>query len=172
MTDTADYWIDTLGLSPHPEGGYFRETFRSPVLIAAEALPARFGGSRPASTAIYFLLKGSQHSALHRLRADEVWHHYQGSSLLLHEIHPDGQLVETRLGQPGTPGAVFQHTVAAACWFGATVDDRRGYALVGCTVAPGFAPEDFELGDPDVLIAQYPQHERLIRRLVPPRGRP
>ncbi len=172
MTDTAEYWIDALGLSPHPEGGYFRETYRSPVLIAADALPVSFGGSRPASTAIYFLLEGSQHSALHRLRADEVWHYYRGSSLTLHEVHPDGKMVAVRLGPPGTPGTVYQHTVAAACWFGATVDDPRSYALVGCTVSPGFSPGDFELGDPGVLIALYPQHEPLIRQLAPPGDRP
>lgn len=172
MTDTAAYWIDALGLAPHPEGGYFRETYRSPVMIAATALPAGFGGSRPASTAICFLLKGSQHSALHRLRADEVWHHYQGSSLTLHQIQPDGTAIEVRLARPGTAGAAFQHVVPAGCWFGATVDDPRSYALVGCTVAPGFTPDDFELGEPGVLIAKYPQHEQLIRRLAPPRSRP
>jgi predicted cupin superfamily sugar epimerase len=167
MTDTVDNLIDSLGLSPHPEGGYFRETYRSPVVIPAEALPARFGGPRSASTAIYFLLRGSQYSAIHRLRADEVWHHYQGSSVTLYEIHPDGKVVEARLSQPGVVGAAPQHVVTAGCWFGATVDDPREYALVGCTVAPGFTPEDFELGDPAALVAQYPQHERLIRRLAP-----
>jgi predicted cupin superfamily sugar epimerase len=167
MTDTADRWIDALGLEPHPEGGYFRQTYRSQDVIAAAALPARFGGPRPASTAIYFLLKGSQHSALHRLRADEVWHHYAGASLTLHQIHPDGRLVAARLGRPAGGDAVPQLVVPAGCWFGATVDDTRSYALVGCTVAPGFSFEDFELGDPDSLVALFPRHERLIRRLAP-----
>jgi hypothetical protein len=165
MTDTAGYWIDVLGLVAHPEGGYFRETYRAQDVIAAEALPARFGGPRPASTAIYFLLRGSQHSALHRLRADEVWHHYAGSSLTLHQIRSDGRLTEVCLGRPGT-GGVPQVAVPAGCWFGATVDDPRSYALVGCTVSPGFTMEDFELGNRAALVAQYPQHEALIARLT------
>jgi predicted cupin superfamily sugar epimerase len=170
MTDIADRLIASLGLSPHPEGGYFREMYRSPMVIPAAALPARFGGSRSASTAIYFLLRGSEHSAMHRLRADEVWHHYQGSSVTLHEIHPDGKVIEARLGEPGGDGAAPQHVVLAGCWFGATVDNPQEYALVGCTVAPGFTPEDFELGNPTELVAQYPQHEQLIRRLAPSPG--
>ncbi|MBP1603831.1 MAG: hypothetical protein H6Q09_1003 [Acidobacteria bacterium] len=167
MTDTADGWIDALGLAVHPEGGYFRETYRAGTAVAAGALPACFGGARPVSTAIYFLLRGSQHSALHRLRADEVWHYYQGSSLTLHEIHPDGTAIDVRLGRLGIPGAAPQRIVPAGCWFGATVDDPQACTLVGCTVAPGFTAQDFELGDPAALIAQYPQHAELIRRLAP-----
>ena len=168
MTDTADYWIDALSLVPHPEGGYFRQTYRSENVIAADALPARFGGPRPVSTAIYFLLKGSQCSALHRLRADEVWHHYAGSSLTLHQIHPDGRLIQIRLGKPGVRGGVPLVVVPAGCWFGATVDDQHSYTLAGCTVSPGFTMEDFELGDRVALVEQFPQHEALIMRLTPP----
>jgi len=168
MTDTADYWIEALGLVAHPEGGFFCESYRSREVIAADALPARFGGPRPAATAIYFLLRGSQHSALHRLRADEVWHHYAGSSLTLHQILPEGRLIQVRLERPDVGGGVPQVVVPAGCWFGATVDDPQSYALVGCTVAPGFSVEDFELGDRAALIGQYPQHEALILRLTRP----
>jgi predicted cupin superfamily sugar epimerase len=166
MTATADDVIDALGLVPHPEGGFYREMYRSRDLIPAVGLPARFGGPRPASTAIYFLLRGSQHSALHRLRADELWHHYAGSSLTLHQIHPDGRLTEVRLGRLDA-GGVPQATVPAGCWFGATVDDPHSFALAGCTVSPGFTMKDFELGNPASLVAEFPQHERLIRRLAP-----
>ena len=168
MTYTADYWIDSLGLAEHPEGGYFRQTYCSSDAIAADGLPGRFGGPRPVSTAIYYLLRGNQHSALHRLRADEVWHHYAGSSLTLHLIHPDGRLTHSALGTTG--GEAPQVVVPAGCWFGATVDDTDSYALVGCTVAPGFRMEDFELGQLASLLEQYPQHEPLIRRLTSPGG--
>lgn len=168
MIDTADYWIRTLGLVAHSEGGFFRETYRSADLIKAEHLAARFGGPRPAATAIYYLLRGSQHSALHRLRADEVWHHYAGSSLTLHQIDPDGRLIEARVGRPDGRGAAPQVVVPAGHWFGATVDDPHSYALVGCTVSPGFSPEDFDLGERASLVQEFPQHERLIRRLTSP----
>jgi predicted cupin superfamily sugar epimerase len=168
VSDAAQYWIDTLRLVPHAEGGFFSESYRSADVIAADALPARFGGARPASTAIYFLLTGSEYSALHRLRADEVWHHYAGSSLTLHRILPGGGLSQARLGRPDVGGGVPQIVVPAGCWFGATVDDARGYALVGCTVAPGFSAEDFELGERARLILEYPQHEALIVRLTRP----
>ncbi len=162
MTHTADYWIATLQLVPHPEGGFFRETYRSSDVIRAERLPPR-----PAATAIYYLVKGSKPSALHRLRADEVWHHYAGSSLTLHQIDAGGRLVEARLGRPDDGGAP-QVVVPAGCWFGATVDDPRGYTLAGCTVSPGFTPDDFELGDRAALLRLFPQHEQLIRRLTSP----
>ncbi len=169
MDDTADYWIAALQLVPHPEGGFFRETYRSPDVIRAEHLPARFPGPRPAATAIYYLIKGSTASALHRLRADELWHHYAGSPLTLHQIDPSGKLIETRLGRPDAGGAP-QVVVPAGCWFGATVDDPRSYTLAGCTVSPGFTPDDFELADRPALLRLFPQHDQLIRRLTTPAG--
>jgi len=128
----------------------------------------RFGGARPASTAIYFLLQGSQFSALHRLRADEVWHHHAGASLTLSQVHADGTLVEARLGTTDDGRSLPQVVVPAGCWFGASVDDPTSYALVGCTVAPGYCEEDFELGDRAALTARYPQHAALIARLTSP----
>lgn len=118
------------------------------------------------ATAIYFLLPGDQFSALHRLRSDEVWHFYAGSSLTLHIIDPQGCLTQKKLGTNPDKGESFQVVVEAGCWFGATVDDPQGYALVGCTVAPGFEFEDFELGNRQQLLEQYPQHRELIERLT------
>ncbi len=166
MPRTADEWIDALHLVPHPEGGCFRETYRSRDVVAADALPPRFGGPRPVSTAIYFLLKGSQYSALHRLRADEVWHHYAGSPLTISQLHASGTLIEVRLGTADDGRSLPQVVVPAGCWFGAVVDDADSYALLGCTVAPGYCEEDFELGDRAALMASFPQHAGLIARLT------
>lgn len=160
---TAEEWIARLGLERHPEGGWFRQTYRSPESLPATALPSRFPTAHPVSTAIYFLLRGSEFSALHRLKADEIWHFYDGSPLTLHVIAPDGAASSLALG----PGS-FQAVVPAGCWFGAVLDDAspESFALVGCTVAPGFVLEDFELADRVRLIEQYPQHRALIERFT------
>ncbi len=166
MRTTADEWIARLRLERHPEGGWFRETYRSPESIATAALPSRFAIAHPVSTAIYFLLRGSEFSALHRLKADETWHFYDGSPLTLHVIAPDGTLSRLTLGRSNA--VCFQAVVPAGHWFGATVDDAspESFALVGCTVAPGFIFDDFELADRAELVAQYPQHRVLIERLT------
>jgi predicted cupin superfamily sugar epimerase len=166
---TADECIAGLGLEKHPEGGWFRQTYRAAETLPAEALPSRVAGPRALSTAICFLLRRGEVSALHRLRADEVWHFYAGSPITLHAIAPDGSLSHTTLGRDLS----FQAVVPAGHWFGATVEDERpdGFALVGCTVAPGFCYEDFELADPLRLVAQYPQHRELIETLARHRGR-
>ena len=158
---TAAEWIEALGLVAHPEGGFYRETYRSSEVIEAGGLPGRFGGARAFSTAIYFLLPGHDVSRLHRIKSDEVWHFYAGSSLTLTLIHPDGRLDAARLG----PEA-FQAIVPAGCWYGAAVDDPASYALVGGTVAPGFDFADFELAERADLLARFPQHREAIVRLT------
>jgi len=165
-TVTAAYWIDKLGLAPHPEGGFYRETYRSREAVDAHHLPARFGGPRAHSTAIYFLLPGDQVSMLHRIKSDEVWHFYAGGALTLTMMHPDGRLEERRLGPDPERGETFQAVVPAGCWYGAAVGDRGGYALVGGTVAPGFDFADFELGDRATLLATFPRHRETILRLT------
>ncbi|HMH51353.1 MAG TPA: cupin domain-containing protein [Candidatus Acidoferrum sp.] len=163
---TAADWIAALGLLPHPEGGFYRETYRAPELIAADHLPARFGGARVYATAIYFLLPGDQVSALHRIKSDEIWHFYAGTALTLTLIHPDGRLETPRLGPDPERGENFQVLVPSGCWYGAAVDDPGGYALVGGTVAPGFDFADFELADRQTLLASFPQHRQTILRLT------
>jgi predicted cupin superfamily sugar epimerase len=163
---TSAYWIDRLGLVPHPEGGFYRETYRAREAFEAHHLPARFGGRRVSSTAIYFLLPGDQISALHRIKSDEVWHFYAGGVLTLSMIHADGRLETRRLGPDPERGEHFQAIVTAGCWYGAAVDDRGAYALVGGTVAPGFDFADFELGERAALLAAFPQHRDTILRLT------
>jgi uncharacterized protein len=162
----ARYWIDRLQLEPHPEGGYFRQTYRSEVVIAREALPAAFTGVRAASTAIYFLLEGKNFSAFHRLRSDEVWHFYAGEPLMVHAIDPAGEYSSIRLGRDLDAGEVPQAVVPAGCWFASHVADWKSFAVVGCTVAPGFDFEDFEMGKRGELVARYPQHRELIEGLT------
>jgi predicted cupin superfamily sugar epimerase len=162
----AAKWIRELKLEPHPEGGYFRQTYRSDVMIARAALPQAFGGARAASTAIYFLLEGKNFSAFHRLRSDELWHFYAGSPLAVQVIDREGKCSTILLGNDPDAGQVFQAVVRAGCWFASHVADWRSWALVGCTVAPGFDFADFEMGKRGDLVQEYPQHREMIGRLT------
>jgi hypothetical protein len=159
---TAADLVRKLNLQPHPEGGYFRETYRAAESIGSDALPRRFSGTRSISTAIYFLLEAGQCSHLHRIRSDEVWHFHAGDPLDIVEIDAAGSLKTTRLGSD----LLFQHVVPAGVWFGATPAPGGRFALVGCTVAPGFDFADFELADQAKLLAEYPRHQDWIRRLT------
>ena len=162
----AEYWIEKLALQRHPEGGFFRETYRAELQIGAESLPVQFKGSRAVSTGIYFLLQRDDFSAFHRLRSDEMWHFYVGSGLLVHVIDAAGKYSTVRLGDDPEAGEVFQTVVTAGCWFGSEVRDQSGYGLVGCTVAPGFTFEDFEMGKRAELLRNYPAHRGIIERLT------
>jgi predicted cupin superfamily sugar epimerase len=135
-------------------------------MVAAAHLPARYGGDRSYATAIYFLVRGGTFSALHRIQSDELWHYYAGSRLTVYVIHPEGHLEEIRLGPNFAAGETFQAVVPAGCWFGSKVHDADGYALVGCTVAPGFDFADFELADRSTLSQQFPQHTAVIEALT------
>ena len=154
--------IEQYGLQPHPEGGFFAETYRSPGLIPEAVLPAGFAGARNFSTAIVFLLRENDFSALHRLRQDEVWHFYLGGPLRLVMISPDGRFSETILGRNGAAGEVVQAVVPAGWWFGARPAGGAGFSFVGCTVAPGFDFADFELAKRPDILAQFPGLETTI----------
>ncbi|HEY4161915.1 MAG TPA: cupin domain-containing protein [Dongiaceae bacterium] len=155
-----------LGLTPHPEGGYFRETYRAGETVAASGLPARFGAARSFSTAIYYLLEAGQCSRLHRLKTDEIFHFYAGDPLIIVEITKDGALQETRLGTDFTQEMVPQHVIAAGNWFGAAPAKGSRYSLVGCTVAPGFDFADFEMAARRDLLEAHPRHADWITRLT------
>lgn len=163
----AQYWIDRLELKPHPEGGHYRETYRAPLMLPNSALP-QHGGDRTACTAIYFLLAADQFSAFHRIRSDEMWHFYAGTGLIVHVITPAGEYRQMLLGSNAEHSEMFQAVVPAGCWFGSALRDTRkdSYALVGCTVAPGFDFADFEMAKRGQLITQYPQHRSTIAGLT------
>jgi uncharacterized protein len=162
----VDQLIEVLSLERHPEGGFFRQTYRSTGEIPHHSLPADYSGDRAFSTAIYFLLSGDDFSAFHRILSDEVWHFYAGTSIAINMIYPDGRIEIIQLGPDYASGEVFQAVIPGGCWFAALLVDPDSYALVGCTVSPGFDFVDFELGERQSLIDAYPQHADVITRLT------
>ena len=161
-SDQAGLIIEQYQMQPHPEGGLFTRTYHSSGLIPKAALPAEFTGERYFSTAIVFLLKENDFSALHRLKQDEMWHFYLGGALRLVMIFPDGKFSETILGQNITSGDVVQAIVPAGCWFGAKPTEGAVFSFVGCTVAPGFDFADFELAKRSKLLSQFPDLGAII----------
>jgi len=161
----ANFWIRKLKLKKHPEGGYYRETYRSDETIPTTALPTRYKGKRAFSTSILFLLKGKEVSRLHRLKSDETWHFYAGSPLTMHVIAPNGKYSAIKLGPAPDLNQSFQYTIKRNHWFGATVDNPAGFSLVACTVSPGFDFADFELGSRRKLLTAFPRHRTMIIKL-------
>ena len=157
--------IDHLGLLPHPEGGFFRETYRSGG-TSEVILPNKELVSRNHSTAIYFLLTRGNFSAFHRIASDEVWHFYEGDPIAVHCLDPDGNYRRLELGNKVAGKQQPQHVVTAGTWFASEVIDGGDYGLVGCTVAPGFDFADFELAKAKELTKDYPVHGALIERLT------
>ena len=187
-----DELIQLFNLLPHPEGGFYRETYRANGRVqrsngvasaheaagnmhvaANEAHNAHIAeqpgeGTHAASTAIYYLLCDRAFSAWHRIRSDEIWHFYAGDPVDIHVLRADGSTLSHRLGNPlQTPNAVFQVVVEAGDWFAAgrvSSEDECGFTLSGCTVAPGFEFAEFEIATLDVLLASHPQHQMLIKQ--------
>ncbi len=159
----ADYWIEKLELSVHPEGGYYREVYRSEETIPAAGLPSRYSGDRSFSTSIYYLLKGEDFSAFHRILSDEIWHFYTGAPLILHLIKPAGEYVAITMGTDEKGEFLFQFVIERGWWFAAEVKEKDSFSLVGCTVAPGFDFDDFRMGGEE-LAALFPAHRDLVLR--------
>ena len=162
----AESLIKKYNLLPHPEGGWFKETYKSVEKISVAGLPDRFSGERAFSTAIYFLLENGNFSAFHRIKSDECWHFYAGGCLLVYIIHHNGELQVVRLGNNPERDEVFQFVVPANCWFASIPDTDVEFSFVGCTVAPGFDFKDFELAGQESLIKEYPQHSDIIKKLT------
>jgi predicted cupin superfamily sugar epimerase len=152
---TAEELVRALDLLPHPEGGFYRETYRATTLVTTPR------GPRAASTAIYFLVTAGSFSALHRIASDELWHFYRGDPLEIVSLDADGERHDVRL-DAGRPQAV----VPAGRWFGSRLAPGGRFALVGCTVSPGFDFADFELGTRAELLASFPHHAALVGELT------
>jgi predicted cupin superfamily sugar epimerase len=162
---TAQFWIDHLKLQPHPEGGFFKEVYRSDEKIQRESLPARFSGTRNFSTSIYFLLRSEDYSLFHRIQSDELWHYYAGSSLTLY-ILDKGGLKTFTLGPNPEKGEILQLVIPFNTWFGAKVNQPDSYVLSGCTVSPGFDFNDFEMARRQDLLQAYPSQQQVIEMLT------
>ncbi|HPS65593.1 MAG TPA: cupin domain-containing protein [Ignavibacteria bacterium] len=155
MNDKVEKLIHSLNLEPHPEGGYFRETYRS---SETAYISAKYQGLRNLNTAIYYLLTKNDISKFHRLKCDELWHHYDGGILSIYIFNPEGTLEIIELGNDNN----FQVIVKKGQWFAARVTDGD-YVLSGCTTAPGFDYSDFEIADSETLLKQYPEYEKIIK---------
>ncbi|MEI7528471.1 MAG: cupin domain-containing protein [Elusimicrobiota bacterium] len=162
---TAEELIRFYGLERHPEGGYFRESYRAAGLVAAAEPPECLAGARNFSTAIYFLLPRGARSRLHRIKSDELWHFYLGGPLVIAQLFPGGKIERAVLGRDIQAGQVLQHAVPAGCWFGAYPRAGTDFSFAGCTVAPGFEFSDFELADGAALLRQFPHAAGLIEEL-------
>ncbi|WP_172281449.1 cupin domain-containing protein [Chryseobacterium sp. LAM-KRS1] len=152
--------VETLKLEPHPEGGYYKETYRSEQTLALKE-----GSVRNVSTAIYYMLENENKSSFHRIKSDELWFFHQGEPLEIVFIK-DGKLHTILLGNSLENGEVPQVRIEAGLWFAAKISNGIGYSLVSCTVAPGFDFLDFELAERSVLLQQYPDLKEVIEEFT------
>lgn len=158
----AEYWIERLDLSKHPEGGYYKETYRADLGSEFNG----FAGRRNVSTGIYFLMTTGNFSAFHKIKSDEMWHFYSGDPITIYVLTRDIGLQTIRLGLDLDGGQVPQAVVPANCWFGSRVEGEGKYGLVGCTVAPGFDFEDFVMAERSELQDEFPDHHAIIAELT------
>lgn len=166
---TAQELIKRFHMHPHPEGGYYAEVYKSDIDIPKSVLPKRFNGARATATHIYFLLENGQHSAFHRIAADEMWHAYAGGPLelmMVDDRHKGEVRTETvRIGNSGSSDESFYWIVPAGVWFAARIPKEVDYSFVGCTVSPGFDFADFELRSQEEMIAAFPEQRSFIELL-------
>lgn len=163
--ESAKYWIEKLQLQKHPEGGWFTEIYRSDEVIPAVALPIGFSDSRSISTSIYYLLEGDDFSAFHRIKSDEIWHFYTGTSSIEIISVEKGKIRKQFLGDNPLENQFFQIVVPKNTWFAARLVNKHGFALAGCTVSPGFHFDDFEMANQE-LFEQFPELEKEIVGLI------
>ncbi len=165
MEKDSKYWIEKLSLQKHPEGGYYKEVYRSEGSFNFSKDSADFSRKRNFSTSIYFLLEGNDFSAFHRIKSDEIWHFYQGNCLIIYSIDKNGMLKEHLLGNNLEAGESLQQIIPKNTWFAARLLSECGFALVGCTVSPGFDFSDFEMAKKIPLLQEFPQHSEIIEML-------
>lgn len=157
MEQEIAYWVKKLEMLPHPEGGFYKETYRS-----EESIP---GMNRQLMTGIYFLLTSDNVSRFHRIKSDEIWFYHAGSPLLVHMLDENGH-TENPVGLDFEAGQQPQFLVPKNTIFGSSVLQENSYSLVSCVVAPGFDFEDFELFTKEELLPLFPEHEAIIERLT------
>ncbi|TCD48710.1 cupin domain-containing protein [Chlorobium sp. N1] len=162
---TAEEWIGSLGLRQHPEGGWYRESWRSDGSYPFDA-GSPFKGPRSFSTAIYYLLREDERSCLHRIGSDELWLWHAGAALRV-DMLAGGHRAFT-LGSDPDAGEVLQGVVEAGAWFGASLESPSpgSYALVSCVVAPGFDFGDFVMAERRELLERYPKEHGIIEKLT------
>ncbi|MDZ5252859.1 cupin domain-containing protein [Clostridium sp. LIBA-8841] len=163
MSYLADYFIKSLDMTSHPEGGYFKESFVSDSKLAPNTL--HINEERYLWTSIYFLLRTGEVSNFHRLKSDEMWYFHAGEPLTIYMISPEGELIEKQLGLNIEKGESPQVLVPKDYIFGSSMN-RKGFSLVGCMVAPGFNFKDFELFEREDLLKKYPKHKEIIEKLT------
>ncbi|SMO82874.1 Predicted sugar epimerase, cupin superfamily [Saccharicrinis carchari] len=162
ITREARQIIHQLKMNKHPEGGWFKEVYKSDIVLKKEGLPGTFDSDRSALTSIYYLLAGERFSAFHKIKSPEVWYFHRGMPLIIHMIDPKGCYSHVELSE--RINGHLQYTVEPHTWFAAEVKEGLGYSLVSCAVAPGFDFADFELGQTKKLLALFPMHKELISR--------
>lgn len=162
---TAEQLIQHLELQPHPEGGFYKEIYRSEGTIKAECLPPPFDGTRHYCTSIYYLLQRGDFSAFHRIKSDELWHFYAGGPLMLHLLHETHGYQRLVLGNNLAEGSRFFILMPAGIWFAAEPAESTEFTLAGCTVSPGFDFRDFEMAKKENLVLRFPEQRDLIEHL-------
>lgn len=163
---TVSELVSRLALTPHPEGGFFKETYRSELTVRPKGFPSE----RNISTGIYFLLRACDFSAFHRIRSDEMWHYYSGEPLEVIMLNEKGRSGFV-LGPDIQNGQCFQNVVPAGSWFASRLlnydpSDEERYCLAGCTVSPGFDFQDFEMPGQSEMLSMFPDHREIILELT------
>lgn len=162
---SKEHWIMELNLSPHPEGGWFRELYRNNVEIPEEITGTAYKGNRNLATSIYFMLAQGNISKLHRLKSDELWYFHFGSPITVHVFH-DGAYHKFTMGTDIDQQQKLQLIIPAGAIFGAEVEENEGYTIVGCMVSPGFHFDDFELLNFTEVSELYPSYIDLIQKFT------
>jgi predicted cupin superfamily sugar epimerase len=160
---TAADWIARLGLLPHPEGGFFKETYRAGFQVTPALVKEQAGAPTSACTSIHYLLQDADYSGFHRIAYPEIWYFHDGAPLTIHEIDQQGRYSQRTLGRG--VGEYLSLVVEPGVWFAADLPSKQGYALVSCAVAPAFDFALFEMAKREAMLAQYPRHAEVLRRL-------
>lgn len=163
---TVERIIDILKLEPHPEGGYYTQTYKTDESLPGDYLPERYGGSRSFGTAIYYLLTPDTFSTMHRVKSDELFHFYSGDPVEMLQLFPDGTGKTVIIGSNLEEGMLPQVIVPRGVWQGCRLLPGGEYALMGTTVSPGFEFSDYEEAKRSVLIRHYPAFDHLIIALT------